>query len=279
MPVLALVNQKGGSGKTTTAVNLGACLAEDGASVLVVDMDPQANATLALGVDPGSSQPHGYDAPAPPLAAGRFDTLIVGLTANLDLAPAGAVLALLGRPRSEPSGDDIGGRLVACLDRVGWRYDYVVIDCPPSLGDLTLAAVRASDRVIVPVETGHFAIAGIERALDAIALFSLRVGHATHVKLLPTLFDGRTRFARRKLAEIRASYADACFDSVIRVNVKLAEAAEQGIPVCRFAPSSNGASDYAALAVEARELPPEAPTASRDEPTGTGLAARALPLR
>lgn len=257
MRVIAIVNQKGGCGKTTTTTNLAGCLAVEGARVLVVDMDPQAHATLALGVDPETVDENLYEVLADPDGAARLPDVCIETREHLDVAPSGIVLsALEQRLASEPV-ETRTDRLSTALESVRNTYDYVLIDCPPNVGLLTFNALRASGEVIVPLETSFFAIHGVQKLLETIALLSERLGHELSLRILPTLYDGRTRYARDTLAEVREMFKDLCFDTVIRQNVKLREAARRGTPINYFARSANGAIDYGALAVEVEATPPE----------------------
>ena len=255
MRIIAIVNQKGGCGKTTTAVNLGGCLADDGWRVLLVDLDPQAHSTLALGCNPDDLDENLYEVLAEPGGVQRMDEVIVNVGENLDIAPSGIVLsALEQRLASEPI-ETRTERLSMALDQLpGDTYEYVLIDCPPNVGLLTFNALRASSEVIVPLETSFFAIHGVEKLLETIGLLAERIGHELTVRVLPTLYDGRTRYARQTLTKIRERFKEMCFDTVIRSNVKLREAAGSGRPIVRYAKSANGAIDYGALAAEVEAL-------------------------
>jgi len=253
MRTIAVVNQKGGCGKTTTTVNLAGALADDGARVLVVDLDPQAHATLALGVDPELLDRNLYEVLAdPPGSPGHtpLAEVIVPVGEGLDLAPSGVVLSALEQKLAAERAEDRTRRLGDALAPVADAYDVALVDCPPNVGVLTFGALRAAGEAIVPLETSDFALHGVQKLLETLALLGERLGHSLEVRILPTLYDGRTRFARDTLAEIRTRFGDLCFDTVIRQNVRLREAARRGRPVGHFARSANGALDYAALALE-----------------------------
>jgi chromosome partitioning protein len=257
MRIIAIVNQKGGCGKTTTTVNLAGCLEAEGMQILVVDMDPQAHATLALGVDPEALDENLYEVLAEPDGAARFAQVVQIHSEGIHVAPSGIVLSALEQKLTADRAEARTERLEAALATVADRYDYALIDCPPNIGVLTFNALRAASEVIVPLETSYFAIQGVQKLLETIALLSDRISHDLTVRILPTLYDGRTRFARETLAEIRELFKDMCFDTVIRSNVKLREAARRGQPINRFAKSANGAIDYTGLAVEVEATPPE----------------------
>ncbi len=268
MRVIAIVNQKGGCGKTTTAVNLAGALAADGASVLVVDMDPQAHATLALGIDPDELSENLYEVLAEPTGSEKLEGVVVGVADRIDLAPSSIVLSALEQKLAAQRHDARTERLAAALESLPPKYEYVLIDCPPNVGLLTFNALRAAGEVVVPLETSFFAIDGVQKLLETIALLTDRIGHDLTVRILPTLYDGRTRYARQTLGDIRELFKDLCFDSVIRLNVKLREAARSGLPINQYAPGANGARDYAAVSMELMACPP----AARAQPTRAAAA-------
>jgi chromosome partitioning protein len=244
--VYAIANQKGGVGKTTTAVNVAACIAEAGYATLLVDIDPQANATLALGV-PKDAEPNIYD-----VLSGRcalddavHDTAIEQLKlvpAHPDLAAANVEL-----PR-EPASE---GRLRDALVGARERFDYVLLDCPPSLGPLTVNGLVAADRVIVPVQTEYFALEGLAGLLDTLALIQRELNpRLTVAGMLLTMHDGRTRLARDVEREVREHFPSLVFDTVIPRNVRVGEAPSYGRPVTHHDPHCAGADAYFELAKE-----------------------------
>ena len=244
--VYAIANQKGGVGKTTTAVNVAACIAEAGFATLLIDIDPQANATLGLGTAK-DVEPNVYDVLAgrTPIADAERDTAIELLKlvpAHPDLA--GANVELPREPGSET-------RLRDALEGVRARYDYVILDCPPSLGPLTVNALVAADRVIVPVQTEYFALEGLAGLLDTLALIQRELNpRLTIAGMLLTMHDGRTRLARDVEREVREHFPALVFDTVIPRNVRVGEAPSYGLPVTHHDPHCAGADAYFELAKE-----------------------------
>jgi chromosome partitioning protein len=278
MRTIAIVNQKGGCGKTTTAVNLSGCLEAQGARVLVVDLDPQAHATLGLGIEPESLEANLYEVLAEPGGAADLGRVLQPVSERLHVAPSSIVLSALEQKLAADRSDARTTRLAAALEPLARCYDYALIDCPPNVGILTFNALRAAREVVVPLETSGFAIHGVQKLLETLALLADRIGHQLAVRILPTLYDGRTRYARETLGEIRERFGDLCFDTVIRSNVKLREAARAGRPVIRFARGANGALDYAALAVELAAGSPE-PARAVEVPDGEDTAVREVVVR
>ena len=244
--VYAIANQKGGVGKTTTAVNVAACLAEAGFPTLLIDIDPQANATLGLGVAK-DVEPNIYDVLAgrATLAEAEHATAIDGLRlvpAHPDLAGANVEL-----PRE--AGSEM--RLREMLGDVRERHDYVLLDCPPSLGPLTVNALVAADRVIVPVQTEYFALEGLAGLLDTLALIQRELNpRLTIAGMLLTMHDGRTRLARDVEREVREHFPALVFDTVIPRNVRVGEAPSYGRPVTHHDPHCAGSDAYFELAKE-----------------------------
>lgn len=251
MRSIAVMNQKGGCGKTTTVVSLAGCLAAEGHRVLVIDVDPQAHATLGLGIDPDEVDENLYEV----LADEGDDSValhevIVNASENLDVAPSGVILSALEQKLAAEGARGRTERLATALEKLEGAYDFALIDCPPNVGILTFNALRAAQEVIVPLETSYYAMHGVGKLLETIGLLEDRIGHSVTVRILPTLFDGRTRFAKRALAEIRETYKDLVFDTVIRQNVRLREAAQRGKPIAEVDKRSYGFVDYMSLALE-----------------------------
>jgi len=279
MRVIAIVNQKGGCGKTTTTVNLAGALAADGNRILIIDMDPQAHATLAMGLEPDDLEMNLYEVLVEPSGAERLDSVIIDVSEQIDIAPSSIVLSALEQKLATERHDARTERLSAALDTLQPLYDYVLIDCPPNVGLLTFNALRAASEVIIPLETSFFAIDGVQKLLETIGLLSDRIGHDLAVRVLPTLYDGRTRYARQTLGDIRELFKELCFDTVIRLNVKLREAAREGVPISIYAKSANGAVDYASVAMELAASPPAESRLTGEPPSGIEEASETGPPR
>jgi chromosome partitioning protein len=244
--VLAIANQKGGVGKTTTAVNLGASIADAGYPTLLVDLDPQCNATVGLGLSKDLS-PNVYDCLAGDLT---LDAAAVPAgVEGLDVVPstpelAGANVEL---PRIAGSETILRGRLGSIRE----RYLFTLLDCPPSLGPITVNALVAADRVIVPVQTEYFALEGLAQLLDTLSLIQRELNpRLTVAGMILTMHDGRTRLARDVEAEVREHFPDLVFETVVPRNVRLGEAPSFGVPIIRHAPRSAGSAAYLRLARE-----------------------------
>jgi chromosome partitioning protein len=244
--VYAIANQKGGVGKTTTAVNLAACIAEAGYASLLIDMDPQSNATLGLGIDKHIT-PTVYDAllDEVPLA----DAVVASQIPNLGVVPAGPDLA--GANVELPRLPGSEGRLREVLAPIRDRYAFILLDCPPSLGPLTVNALVAADRVIVPVQSEYFALEGLAGLLDTLSLVQRELNpRLTVAGMLLTMHDNRTRLAQDVESEVRQHFPELVFQTVIPRNVRVGEAPSFGQPVIHYDPHCAGADAYFELAKE-----------------------------
>lgn len=245
MAIYALANQKGGVGKTTTAVSLAASLAEAGAKAIVVDADPQANATVALGL-PKDQKPSLYDVLAgTPAVDALRDTAIPNLRvlpAHSDLAAANVEI-----PRMESSDYLLRDALASLRDEA----QFIFLDCPPSIGPLTLNALGAADRVIVPVQAEYFALEGLGSLLETLGLVQKQLNPALAIEgLVITMWDPRTRLSHDVEAEVRKHFPELVFETVIPRNVRLSEAPSYGQPITQYDPRSTGAAAYVHLAEE-----------------------------
>jgi chromosome partitioning protein len=245
---VAFANQKGGVGKTTTVVNLASYLALAGDRVLVIDLDPQGNATSGLGLDRNRRESV-YDAviEAVALADLTVATQIDGLSiVPSSIALAGAEVELAAIEQRER-------RLARLLDPERDRYDYVFIDCPPSLGLLTVNALTAADSTLIPIQCEYYALEGLTQLIGTINLVRDHLNPGLEIKgAVLTMFDSRTKLSADVAREVRAHLGDRVYDAVIPRSVRLSEAPSHGLPIHLYAPTSKGAEAYAALAAEFR---------------------------
>ena len=246
-PVVAVVNQKGGVGKTTTAINLGAALAELGQPVLLIDMDPQANTTSGLGIDPARARRTVYHLLSGEASLDEVaqETEVPGLfvvPSQVDLA--GAEIELAAQPERE-------FKLRSALAELQGGYGRVLIDCPPSLGLLTLNALAAADEMLIPLQAEYFALEGLSHLVRTHQLVRLRLNPELRIGgILLTQFDARTTLAWDVLEEVRRAYPDKVFKTVIPRNVRVSEAPSHGRPVTVYDPQCRGSLAYRQLAEE-----------------------------
>lgn len=245
--IIAIANQKGGVGKTTTSVNLSACLAELNKKVLLVDVDPQGNATSGYGLDKSQIEQSIYDV----LVAGADIELVIQETdfANLSILPA--TIELAGAEVELVAAISRENKLKRAIDKVKKNYDYVIIDCPPSLGLLTLNSLTAADSVLMPIQSEFYALEGVSQLMNTISLVQQNLNPDLVLEgVLLTMFDSRTKLSMQVAEEVHKHFAEKVYETVIPRNVRLSEAPSYGQPIIAYDPRSKGAEVYRDLAKE-----------------------------
>jgi chromosome partitioning protein len=250
MRTVAIVNQKGGCGKTTVSINLASALAEVGRRTLLVDLDPQSHCAVGLAVPEDQIEQSIYDvliskSRGEPI---RLKEILWQIGERLELAPASIDLSafeqqMVGIMERE-------GCLRSVLGDVKGEYHYVIVDCPPAVGLLTFNALRAATDVVVPVETGYFALHGLSKQLETLSILCKRCSQQVNVRVLASMYDIRTKMAREILGELRNHFGDKMFKTVVNFNTKIKEAASFGQPISEYDPASRGQADFKALAEE-----------------------------
>ncbi len=250
MRTIAIVNQKGGCGKTTVSINLASALANRDCRTLLVDTDPQSHCAVGLAVPEEQIEQSIYDilisnGRGEPL---RLSEVLWQIADGFELAPASIDLAAFEQQMSGIA--DRENCLKSVLEQVGRDYEYIIVDCPPSVGLLTFNAIRAATDVIVPVETGYFSLHGLSRQLETLSVLCNQCSQQINVMVLASMYDIRTKMGREILAELRKHFAAHMFKTVINFNTKLKEAASLGQPISEYDPVSKGNKNFQSLAEE-----------------------------
>ena len=239
---IAIFNQKGGVGKTTTNINLGACLANRGKKVLMVDIDPQGNTTSGIGIRKRTLKVTLYDA----LIDTHFDVKKAVLptnTENLFIIPSSVDLA--GAEVELASLEGREGRLKRVIDAVKDEYDYILVDCPPSLGILTINSLTAVDSVLIPIQCEFYALEGVSQLISTIEMVRKRMNPKLYIDgVILSMFDGRTNLSQAVVQDVRSFFGNAMYETIIPRNVRLAEAPSYGVPIIKYDPSATGAKAY-----------------------------------
>ncbi|MCM8760988.1 MAG: AAA family ATPase [Candidatus Omnitrophica bacterium] len=249
MKKIAVANQKGGCGKTTTTINLAGALASLGKKTLIIDLDPQAHASFGLGVTNQSMDRSTYNILTEnPEKTRTINECIVKVSDNLDIVASNILLSTLEQELKDK--EDAVSKLHQVLASSQLAYQYIVIDCPPSLGFLTFNALRAADQILVPIDMSAFSLMGVGKLLGMLELIKIKINHAPQVNALATLFDKRTKYSQAMYDEISTFFRNQMLSTIIRLNVDLKKAAAKGVCVVSFNKDSIGAEDYLALARE-----------------------------
>lgn len=250
MKTIAIVNQKGGCGKTTVSINLASSLAELGQRVLLVDMDPQSHCAVGLAVPEEQIEQSIYDV----LISGtknepvKLTEILWQISDGLELAPASIDLSAFEQQMTGVVERE--SCLRDTLKDFENDYDYAIVDCPPAVSLLTFNALRAASDIIVPVETGYFALHGLSKQLETLSVLCKRTNQQVNVRILATMYDIRTKMAREILADLRSHFGDKMFETIVTFNTKIKEASSFGQPISEYDPASKGQKDFRSLATE-----------------------------
>jgi len=249
MRVIASANQKGGCGKTTTAINLSSSLARRDHKVLLIDFDPQAHATMGLNVNPADLEKSMYDVISPAAnSLSQIEDIVTPIGENFDLAPSNAKLTALEQELAGVDGRE--GRLRHAVELVKKPYEFVVIDCPPSIGHLCFNALRACEEVIIPIDLSLFSLRGVSKLMEIVMMLKEKLDHNIKSKALITMYDFRTRYAKHVMEKVKEEFGENVFNTVIRYNIRLRETVDHGLPIGEYDKRAIGHKDYEELAEE-----------------------------
>jgi chromosome partitioning protein len=249
MRIIAVANQKGGCGKTTTAISLSSSLALRGKKVLLIDCDPQAHATIGLNVSPSDLEKSLYHVLTPADNGGLgIEDVVQYVKENFDLAPSSVVLSALEQDLAGTNGRE--NRLAEAILALQVPYDFVVIDCPPSVGLLCINALRACDEVIIPIDMSLFSLRGVAKLVEIILLIKEKLDHEIRPRALITMYDYRTRYSKRVMEKVKETFGNNVFASSIRYNIRLRETVDHGLPIGDYDKHAIGYKDYENLAEE-----------------------------
>ncbi|MCB9720791.1 MAG: AAA family ATPase [Candidatus Omnitrophica bacterium] len=246
MKIISIANQKGGCGKTTTAINLASALSQNGQRVLLLDLDPQAHASLGLDIESQDSIYNVISKLTPRKL--KIENIVQRVEDSFDLVPSNVLVGTLEQELSDEIGREL--KLREVVEPIKGAYDYIIIDCPPSLGILTVNAIRVSDEIIVPVETSRFSMQGVDHLMDIVNLVKDRLNHEVKCRILVTMFDSRLRHSFSMLSTFKERFEEILFDTIIHINVKLKESAVMGKTVSTYDKYCRGSKDYFSLAKE-----------------------------
>ncbi len=247
MRTIAIVNQKGGCGKTTTAINLSACLSLNNKRVLLIDLDPQSHTSIGLGVKVEELEKSIYDVFSESNRR-SLDDVIIEIEQNFYLAPSQLILSAVEQELSGKAGRE--SVLAGNIQNIESHYDYIIVDCPPSLGFLTFNALKACREALIPIEMSVFSLQGVARLLETIEILKEKYGHEIKPKALATMCNPRTLFAKEVLKNIEENFDQDVYKTIIHATVKLKEAAGFGIPIHKYNKRCRGAEDYLGLTNE-----------------------------
>ena len=249
MRIIAIANQKGGCGKTTTAINLSSALVAKGQKILLVDCDPQSHATMGLNVNPSELESSMYNVITPKEHERlSLKDVVVSVKDNFDLAPSSVILSAVEQELSGLDGRE--DMLMKAFQSLNNSYDAIIIDCPPSIGLLCFNALRAAKEVIIPIDMSLFSLRGVTKLLEIVILLKEKLGHDINSRALITMYDLRTRYSRRVFDKVKEQFGEDVFETVIRYNIRLRETVDYGLPIGDYDKHSIGSKDYEELAEE-----------------------------